>query len=160
MNPQVIKRWSTANAAILLVSLVSPWAIFHSDVFPSVAQYELGLRVLFYPVLVVLSQQPLRLDIFTLSIGLLSGFAPALALYYSICSIRMVVRVSAGEIPRAHKGSLWVLRLLLAAISLAFLGIATGFNSRVSWGYYLAIIGLPSSIVLEFISTGSNGEAT
>jgi hypothetical protein len=154
MIPQLIKGWNSINIVVLIASLLAPWAVFYSDIFfgKPQPQYVIGFKVLLFPVLELMHQQEFSPGRFlpNLGLSLLEAIAPAIAIYYSLHGLGAVFKIGTRE--SAPKYYLPILRLLLTALSLALFDFGTGFNSDVSWGYFLVIAGLSSSVFLELIS--------
>ena len=155
MNPQVIKGWSLVNSAILVASLLAPWIAFYSDVIVVSIQfhYVFSFQILLFPIFALTSQRVFPLGGFLPSFGssLIAAAAPAIAIYYSFHGVRTVFNMKAGKGIPISRFIPAMLRLMLAGISLALIDSGVGFNSYVSPGYILAIIGLLSACVLELI---------
>ena len=155
LNPQLIKVWNLTNSSVLIMSLLTPWVIFFSDISIKLQlQYVIGLKVLLSPVLAMIYNQifPLGQFLSIFGLSLIDAIAPAVALHYSFHGIRTVFNLKTKESTPTLKYILAIIRMLLAAISLAQFGFGTGFNSYLSLGYILVIIGLSSSFFLELIS--------
>jgi hypothetical protein len=80
---------------------------------------------------------------------LVEAVAPAIAIYYSVHGIRTALQMRTEINTPAQKRGFAIFRLLLAIVSLALIEYGVGFNSFVSFGYILAIIGLSSAFLLE-----------
>ncbi|HXQ35068.1 MAG TPA: zinc ribbon domain-containing protein [Anaerolineales bacterium] len=148
---QILKVWHLTNSAILVTSLLTPWIVFFSDnvYIKFEYQYELGFELLFYPFLVLseLFQRAFYRGEFALFLGLslLAAAAPAIAIYYSFSGIRSFFKVEKRTNPISS-----ILRLILVTLSLVLINYSSRFNSFLSFGYVLVIIGFISSFILEF----------
>jgi len=157
MNPQVIKAWNIANSVVLVASLLTPWYISFSDVIVSKIhlQYTFGFEILLFPAFVLISQQiytdSSELFLFGLGLSLIGAIAPAIVIYYLVHGIRALLNKKRDENTPLLKFTPAFLRLLLAGISLVSIRVGVGFNSYVSLGYTLVIVGLLSAFLLEFV---------
>jgi len=152
-NPQVIKAWNIANSIVLVVSLFAPWIVFFSDVVVVKFQFEyvIGFRVLLFPLSALISQQisPMAEFLPAFIWILVEAVALAIAIYYSVYGIRTALQMRTEANTPARKYSHAIFRLLFAFVSLALIKYGVGFNSFVSFGYILAVIGLSSAFLLE-----------
>ena len=152
-NLQVIRRWHIANSIILLISLFSPWmGFFYDNVFVTFEfEYVIGFRVLLFPLFVLFYQStsPMADFLSTFILLLVEAVAPAIVIYYIVHGIRTALMMKAEtESPMRRYGPT-IIRLVLAFVSLVLLQSSVGFNSFLSFGYTLAVIGLLSAFLLE-----------
>ena len=152
-NPRVIKRWSIANTIVLVISLFTPWIVYFSDVVVVKFEFEyvIGFRALLFPLIILIYQQisPMADFLSTFILIIVEAVAPAIAFYYAVHGIRTALQMRTEVITPTRKLGLVIFRLVLAFVSLAFIQYSVGFNSFVSFGYILAVIGLSSAFFLE-----------
>jgi hypothetical protein len=152
-NPQAITKWHIANSIMLIVSLFTPWIVFFSDVVVVEFRFEyvIGLRVLLLPLIALFSQQVSPMADFLPAFlwVLVESVAPGIAIYYSVRGIRAATQVGAEATTAVRKYGSAIFRLLFTVVSLVLIQVGVGFNSFMSFGYFLAIIGLSSAFLLE-----------
>jgi len=152
-NPQVIKRWHIGNSILLLISLFSPWIGFFYDnvVVKFEFEYVLGFRVLLLPLFILFYQQisPMTDFLPTFILILLEAVAPAIVIYFVVHGTRTALKMRTAVDAPTRKYGPAIFRLVLAFVSLVFIQSGGGFNSFLSFGYTLAVIGLLSAFLLE-----------
>ena len=152
-NPQVIRRWNIANSIVLVISLFTPWIVFFYDVVVVKFEFEyvLGFRVLLLPLIVLFYQQisPMTDFLPTFIFILLEAVAPAIVIYYVVHGISTALKMRTAVNTPVRKYGPAIFRLVLAFVSLVFVQSGVGFNSFLSFGYTLAVIGLLSAFLLE-----------
>jgi hypothetical protein len=152
-NPQVIKRWNIANSIVLVVSLFTPWIGFFYDnvVIKFEFEYVIGFRILVLPLVVLYYQQVSPtvdfLPAFILTLE--EAIAPAIVIYYAVHGIRAALQIRTEVATPVRKSGPAIFRFVLAGVSLVLIQFSVGFNSFLTFGYTLAVIGLLSASLLE-----------
>jgi hypothetical protein len=144
-DAKVNRIWRLLNSFILIMAFISPWIIVYSDVFPSEPFTLIGLRVFIISISNGFSYM-FFLDCFScLARGLIAIGYLSLMIYTILNFFRASPRVG-GYIESLQKASI----ICVIVSILFFLQIVTPMMlSGLAWGYWLACVGLLSSLWLE-----------
>ncbi len=144
MGKQIVRIWSLVNLVLLITAILVPWKVYFSDVMPSPNFLLPGWKLL---VNLVYALFDLSFDGGSLLFTLLMILAPAIIIYYIIMNICSFYFNQIYSLSIIFK----VIRIFLSLISLTLFYLSGGFNSYMSWGYFIAIAALFSSEIFEFV---------
>jgi hypothetical protein len=140
--------WRVLNSLILIITLGVPWEVVYSDILPSKPFTVSGLVVLFHSVPSIPNDLSyiLRLDcLFCVSLGLIAIGHLSLMLYAALNFLHVRLHVESRD-HNLRK----VLNFCVITSCLVFLRLVTPVMMIApAWGYWLACLGLLSSLWLE-----------
>jgi hypothetical protein len=144
MEWRIIRIWSLVNIAFLFIAILAPWAVVFSDQILSLTSLMPGWELL---VNLVCTLFDLPLDVQSLLLIMAIVIAPAMIIYYAVINIRNIYLNRINPSLMVYK----IIRILLSLMSLIIFYFSIGFNSYISWGYFLAVAAILSSAILEFV---------
>ncbi len=151
ISPAAVKRsrvWRVPNSLVLMITLGAPWEVVYSDVLPSKPFRVSGLVVLLHSIPSIPSDLSyiLRLDcLFCVSLGLIAVGHLSLMLYMVLNFLHASRQVESHNLNLRK-----TLNFCAITSCLVFLRMVTPmWLIAPAWGYWLACLGLLSSLWLE-----------
>lgn len=144
MGRQIVRIWSLVNLVLLITAVLAPWNVYFSDVMPSPNFLMPGWKLI---VNLAYTLFDTSFDDESFLFVILMMMAPITIVYFLIVNIRSFYFDKVYSSPEVFK----TVRVFLSLISLIFFYRSTGFNSYISWGYFIAFAAILSSEIFEFV---------
>ena len=147
INQKVNRIWRILNSLILMIAFVAPWKVVYSDMLPSEPFTIIGLKVFLISIPIYLSFMIFLDCLYCVAGGLIAIGYLSLVLYTILNFIRATLRTD-SHIKSLRKA----LFICVFVSSLFLLQIVTPMMmTALAWGYWLACVGLISSLWLEAV---------
>ncbi len=147
MKAKVSRTWRVLNSLIFLLAFIAPWEVVYSDILPSEPFAVIGWQVLLYSI----PSNLLHIFFFACLYCVGSGL---IALGYLSLVLYTVLNFLKASLHDRNRSMNFQKALSICVITsgLLFLQIAHPMMmTDLTWGYWLACVGLISSLCLEAV---------